>query len=100
MLVNPAQHELGAVGPFVLAAFRGGTMDEPAFVGIDLGGTLLKVVIAGADGTILARRQAPTKARADREELLHQVADLVEELRSEVRTTSQTRRLVAVGLAV
>jgi glucokinase len=75
-------------------------MDEPAFVGIDLGGTLLKVVVAGEDGAIIARRQAPTKARADREELLHQVADLVEDVRAEVRTLSPMRRLVAVGLAV
>ena len=75
-------------------------MNEPAFVGVDLGGTHLKVVVTRQDGTILVRRRAPTKAHADRNELLAQIADLIEQSRAELATAIPSTRLTAVGLAV
>ena len=75
-------------------------MDEPAFVGVDLGGTQLKVVITSEDGTVLGRRRAPTKARADREELLAQIAELVGQVSAELAESRPTMHVGAVGLAV
>src|SRR5688572_25288480 len=75
-------------------------MEEPAFVGVDLGGTQLKLVATSRDGRILGRRRAPTMARADRDHLLTSIVDQVNFLRAELATMHPGTRFRALGLAV
>lgn len=73
-------------------------MSDPAYIGIDLGGTILKVVATRPDGAVLAARRVKTEARLPRADILARIASLVAELRDEVATADS--RLAAAGLAV
>jgi glucokinase len=75
-------------------------MVEPAFIGIDLGGTVLKVVATNDDGVILASKRAATAARDPRDELVAQIARLVQDVRSELGRTAPSADVKAAGLAV
>lgn len=75
-------------------------MSDATFIGIDLGGTVLKVVATTDDGTILASRRAATAARAPRDVLVAQIAGLVQEVRSELGRTVPGADVEAAGLAV
>jgi glucokinase len=75
-------------------------MSEPAFIGIDLGGTVLKIVATRPDGTILGSRRVKTESRLPRAAILGRIAALVGQLRDEIAASSSASRLTAVGLAV
>lgn len=75
-------------------------MTTSVFVGADLGGTFLKVVATTGDGDVLGRRLAPSKARAGRDRLLVQIAEMIHELGDEVVAAYPGARLAAIGLAV
>ena len=75
-------------------------MEPRAFIGVDLGGTLLKAVAATDDGVVLTRRAVPSRAWAGRADLLTQIATVIDGLRAEVTAGDATRHLAGVGLAV
>jgi glucokinase len=75
-------------------------MDESAFIGIDLGGTALKIVVTSDDGTILGIRRTRTEARSSRDTIIAQIVSLVGQLRDELEATAPSIRFSAVGLAV
>ena len=51
------------------------------YVGVDLGGTMLKAVIAGADGRILTEKSVPTLSHEGPQGVLKRIAALVNELK-------------------
>jgi glucokinase len=69
-------------------------------IGVDLGGTVIKLVIVATDESILARKEARTEARSTGERLLEQVSELTEQILSEVRDSDRSVDIGAVGLAV
>jgi glucokinase len=69
-------------------------------IGIDLGGTELKIVAIGDDGELLSRRRVSTDATSPRQVLIERIATLVAEIRAEISATSPETMVVAVGLAV
>ncbi|MBI3667523.1 MAG: ROK family protein [Acidobacteria bacterium] len=74
---------------------RGGPVSEYA-VGIDLGGTNLRVAAFGRDGTILEKLSVPTNIEAGREALMESIAAGTEK----VTRTHGAGKLVGVGIGV
>lgn len=58
-------------------------MSGQAVVGVDLGGTRLRAVVADPDGVVMSRRDVAT----DRDDLLGQLADVVDDLASSTGVT-------------
>jgi glucokinase len=75
-------------------------MGETAFIGIDLGGTDLKIVVMSDDGTILGARRARTEASSSRDAILAQIVFLVGQLRDDIEASDPSTQFAAIGLAV
>lgn len=69
----------------------------PLVAGIDLGGSRLRVALADAAGTILARAALPVDATAGPEAVLAQAADSVETLRRQLGDGECSLSAVGVG---
>lgn len=67
-------------------------------VGLDVGGTVMKAVSVGPDGTVRARLHQPTGAGDGPTMLLHKIVDLLVNVRDELSGNGEA--LSAVGLAV
>jgi glucokinase len=74
-------------------------LDAPATVaiGVDIGGTEIKIACVGPDGTVHARSVTPTDARISGSHLLQQTVRL---LRQAIDERSTTQSVAAVGLSV
>lgn len=60
-------------------------MSDRYFVGVDLGGTSMRVAIAGDTGELLAHVKAPTHANAGPESVFQRLASLAQEARAAAR---------------
>ena len=65
------------------------------YLGVDLGGTMLKAVIAGADGRILTEKSVPTLSHEGPQGVLKRIAALVNELKD-----LSNEEPVALGMGV
>lgn len=75
----------------------GTSVDTSAYIGIDLGGTVVKAVAADRQGRVLAKRSVHTHGRDGRDALLARLVDLVAGLRGDLPASHPA---IALGLAV
>lgn len=75
-------------------------MNGAFYIGVDLGGTVIKAVAMNHDGSVLIRRSAPTEAQVGRERLLHRIATIIEDVSDEARAAYPGLRDAKVGLSV
>jgi glucokinase len=85
------------VGEGATAKLDDGGRPGPSYVGVDLGGTNLKVALVAADGTIVAREVEPTRGREGSTAVLAQIAAAVGRLAA---TATATGPAAAVGVGV
>lgn len=76
---------------------RSGTKPEPVVVGVDIGGTSVKGMVAGRDGDALSSQVRPTPVGWHSDAVIDVVVDVIEALRDDVRPHG---RPVAVGLVM
>ena len=76
----------------------GGLAGSGSVVGLDVGGTLMKAVVVGPEGTVTARARQPTVAGDGSAALMERVVGLLVGMRDELFARGEV--LDAVGLAV
>lgn len=69
-----------------------------AYVGVDLGGTRLRVAAADAQGRIVAVRRQPTKAEEGPQRVIARIAATVQEVLGESRIGRSRVRALGIGL--
>lgn len=69
---------------------------QPAYIGIDLGGTNIQAGVLGGDGKLLARGSVKTKAEGGSKVVIRRIAELVDEVIGE----SKVRRSKIGGLGI
>ena len=73
-------------------------IEKHAFLGIDIGGTNVKIGAITQDGTILEQRKIPTNVHRPPEEVLADIATTADEIRRLIETQGNDVRSLGVGI--
>ncbi len=72
-------------------------MEDKFVIGVDLGGTKIYTVLAGADGRVLTAVKVPTEAAGGRDHVLKRIMQTMEQVREQAGVPGRLVRATVVG---